>query len=275
MEQLGFDNDILELEGIESARENLWLQYKNFDGVAIPRVTHIIAYNRDQKYLINWAANIGRNKYDFYTDKALEVGTYVHSYIDLYLESKYIQKDLNLFQINYDEIGMVYRPQVFNAVENFKAWEANLNSMGYFIEEVVGLEIPVYCPWYGGTIDAILKINGAYYIIDFKTSKSITADYLIQASAYMWCVNNGYMPNLPHIDGIGIIRVDKNTRKFNDLFLNDFNPDNHIFLIRLQETFIAYVNSYYRTISTDYMFDQYKKVYNFDTIIPITFERKE
>ena len=64
MENLVLDNDILELEGIDSARENIWLHYKDANNNPIPRVTHIIAQNRDQEYLIKWAANIGRNKYD-------------------------------------------------------------------------------------------------------------------------------------------------------------------------------------------------------------------
>lgn len=271
IEKLVLDDDILELEGIDNARENIWLHYKDTNNNPIPRVTHIIAQNRDQDYLIKWAANIGRTKYDFYRDKALEVGTFVHHYIDLYLESKFIKKDMNLFKINSDDIGVIYRDQTITGVENFLAWEKNLNSMGYYIEEVIGLEIPVRCPWFGGTIDAILKINGAIYLIDFKTSKQITTDYLIQASAYMWMINNGYAPNLPHIDGIGIIRVDKTSRKFTDLFLNDFVPECHHFIISLMQTFLIYVESYYRTISTDYMFGEFQKTYKFNTIVPIEF----
>ena len=97
IEKLVLDDDILELEGIDNARENIWLHYKDNNNNPIPRVTHIIAQNRDQDYLIKWAANIGRTKYDFYRDKALEVGTFVHHYIDLYLESKFIKKDMNLY----------------------------------------------------------------------------------------------------------------------------------------------------------------------------------
>ena len=274
MENLILDNDILELEGIDKVRENIWLHYKDANNRPIPRVTHIIAQNSDQDYLIKWAANIGRNKYDFYTDKALEVGTLVHQYIDLYLEAKFIKKDISLFKINAEDIGIVYRSQVIRAVENFLAWEKNLNAMGYFIEEVIALEVTVRCPWFGGTVDAILKINGAVYLIDFKTSKQISTEYLIQASAYMWMINNGYAPELPYINGIGIIRVDKTCRKFTDLFLNDFVPECSNFIISLIKTFLVYVESYYRTISTNYMFNQYNVGYRFDIITPIEFSTK-
>ena len=67
--------------------------------------------------------------------------------------------------------------------------------LGYFIDKVIGVEIPISCPWFGGTIDAILVINGATYIIDFKTSKKISSEYLVQVAAYMWLVNNGFASN--------------------------------------------------------------------------------
>ena len=49
----------------------------------------------------------------------------------------------------------------------------------------------------------------AIYIIDFKTSKQISYEYIIQTCAYMWLINNGFFPEISHIDGVGIIRVDK------------------------------------------------------------------
>ena len=135
----------------------------------------------------------------------------------------------------------------------------NLEKYNSRIEEVVGVEIPVTCPWYGGTIDAIVKINGAYYIIDFKTSKNISFNYLVQVSAYMWIINNGYSPNLPMIDGIGIIRVDKSCYgRYEDLFLNNFVTAQRLSIEEYQRTFAAYVNSYYRSLNAEYMTDIYK-----------------
>lgn len=262
MENLLLNDDILELEGIEYARENIWLTYKDGDNHPIPRVTKIIGQNRDQDYLIQWAANIGRRKYDFYRDKALTVGTIVHESIEQYLTCKYITH--NPFEIDYDEIDMMYRAQVFSALESFKLWEQHLEACGCKITKIIGIEVPLFCPWFGGTADIIFEINGAVYIGDFKTSKAISPDYLIQAAAYMWIINNGYAPNIPHVNGIGIIRIDKNKVKFNDLFLNDFIPDQHIYITRLQEAFSSYLDSYYRTMNTNYLFDQYNSDYDSD-----------
>ena len=267
--ELILDNDLMELEGIDKARENIWLHYKDANDNPIPRVTHIIKQCTDQDYLIKWAARIGYNKYEMYREKALEVGTLAHYYIDLYLEAKYIKKDMSLFKIDYDNMGMVYRSSVYNTIESFIAWEKNLNKMGYFIEEVIGIEVPVRCPWFGGTVDAILRINGAVYLIDFKTSKQISTDYLVQASAYMWMINTGYAPELPKIDGIGIIRVDKQTIKFNDLFLNNYNTDGNWYIGRLMQTFLSYVESYYRTINVEHMFGVYNRSYYFPVAINV------
>ena len=37
---------------------------------------------------------------------------------------------------------------------------------------------------YGGTPDLLVKKDGKYILVDFKTSKAIYPDYLIQGSAY-------------------------------------------------------------------------------------------
>lgn len=262
IEDLKLDNDILELEGIDNARENYWLHYTDKNNNPIPRVTKIIAQNQNQDYLIQWAANIGRRKYDYYREKATDIGTIVHMIIDEYLGAKYISKNMSAFKVNYDEYEYDKRESIYSAFQSFLKWESNLNDNGYYIEEVVGLEIPVMCPWFGGTVDGIIKINGAYYIIDFKTSKQISHDYLIQASAYMWMINNGYGNNLPRINGIGIIRVNKSSIKFDDLFLNEFNSNDYNFICRLCQAFLSYVESYYRTTNVQFMFNQFNENYN-------------
>ena len=244
-------DDILELAGIEQQRE-VWDKYVNAEVGPVPRVTNIISQCNDQSGIINWAANIGRKKYDYYRNKALDTGTIVHELIDKYLICTY--KDYTNFSIDYTEIPQELREGVFNAIENFKIWCKQVDNI-----EVVGLEIPVSCPWYGGTIDGIFKINGAYYIVDFKTSKGISPEYLIQTAAYMWVINNGYAPNLPHIDGIGIIRVDKRriSGEIDDFFLNDFIAPEHNIIVQLESCFASYVEAYYRNININYLLNTY------------------
>lgn len=256
---LFLENDILELEGIDFTRDKVWDKYI-YDGHGVPRVTKIIAQCQNSDYLIQWAANIGRRKYDYYREKALSVGTIVHESIDNYLIAKYHNN--TGYAVDYDNIPDDQKSSVYNAYENFKVWERKLNSLGYYIEEVVGLEIPIVTPWFGGTIDAIFKINGLYYVIDFKTSKSISNEYIVQVCAYMWGINNGYA-NLPHIDGIGIIRVDKTKHDtFDDLFINEHTVEGFNIINKAQLAFGAYLESYYRTVNLNTLAGRYSSNYH-------------
>ena len=54
-----------ELKAIEKIREQNWDNY-SYNGVFVPRVTHIISHNEDKESLINWAARIGYNKLMYY-----------------------------------------------------------------------------------------------------------------------------------------------------------------------------------------------------------------
>ena len=253
-------NDILELEGVKEYKESQWDHY-SYNNSGVPRVTHILSQCRDSQYLINWAANIGYRKYQYYTEKALEIGSLSHELIDEYIMTKYNKTSVT--DLTYENIEPEYRASVYNCVENFKLWEENLNKLGYFIDKVIGVEIPISCPWFGGTIDAILVINGATYIIDFKTSKKISSEYLVQVAAYMWLINNGFASNLPHIDGVGIIRIDKaKYGKFEDLFLNSFVPEQNNMILNYQNCFTAYLSAYYRTVNINYITDNYKNTYD-------------
>ena len=119
----------------------------------------------------------------------------------------------------------------------------------------------------GGTIDGIVKINGAYYIIDFKTSKKISLEHVLQTSAYMWAINSGYTA-LPHINGIGIIRVDKAMEHtFDDLFLTETNPEQALYINQFQRCFCSLVDSYYRSVYSENLFKVYNDNYNFSNVM--------
>lgn len=253
------DEELLELEGIEEVRKE-WGYYQ-YEELGIPRVTNIISQCEDKSGLVQWAATIGRRKYDFYRDRALNIGTIVHEIIDDYL--LYHKGDRN-YKIRYDHplYEPEYKDQIDTAFSNFLIWEDNLYKRGVTDFEVLGVEIPVSCPWYGGTIDAIFRINGKYLIIDFKTSKSLSMNYVIQTVAYRWCINNGYVKNLPYINGVGIIRVDKNSVKLDDLFLCESDSYQLQVLSQYEQCFMSYVNMYYYTKSSEYVYDKYYNYYN-------------
>lgn len=253
------EDELLKLAGVEEERKE-WNHY-TYNGAPVPRVSHILSQCTSNDYLIQWAANIGRRKYDAIREKALTVGTIVHELVDDYLTAKYTDK--KPFSVDYSLIDDDYKSAVYNAFENFKLWEARLNSFDIQIEEIYGFEIPIITPWYGGTIDAIFKINGIWYLIDFKTSKQIDESYILQTAAYLYGIDNGFLPGAPEIGGIGIIRMDKsNYGVISDLFLNKSNPYQNDIITKAQECFRSYLNAYYRTINHVYNVQSYSKLYN-------------
>ena len=245
--------DLLESEAIENARFKDDFSTYEYNGIKVPRVTKIIDSLFDKSYLINWALSF-RSKYDYLNEKNLitDIGTKAHLMIEEYLKTGELQEAP--FKKAPRQAPIVQR-----CFENFVDWREHLVNSGNTFE-LIDLEVPVVNPYYGGCIDCIARINNAVYILDFKTSKKISYEYMLQVCAYMWTINSGYT-NLPHIDGIGIIRVDKESRRYEDLFLNTFDPVQNAIINEYIKGFGSLLNSYYQKINMEYIFNQYKKTY--------------
>lgn len=232
--------DIFLLDTIDyKYRENNFSTY-DFNGLKVPRVSNILKTCLDQEYLINWAARVGFKKMESIRETATTIGSAVHELIEHFLLTG---SDKDVAEL---KISPFLQDQVLRSYNNFKQWKLHLEILGCTIEEIIAIETQVVTPLYGGTIDCIMKINGKVYIVDFKTSKQIDYQYIIQTCSYMWAVNNGYGNNLPHIDGIGIIRVDKYKKIYEDLFLNEHIPYQRDMINRYYQGFASMLNCYYR-----------------------------
>jgi len=203
-------NAVLALSGIEEKRKtSLFTEggYSYF-GNPVPRVSNLLKWCFNKEHLINWASKITKEEYDMFTKSATTVGTLAHEQIENYLNGE---------EVIFDHIEIdSYRKLVRTAVENFVAWHNYFKSQHFYIRPLY-IEERIATFWYGGTIDCIAEItfpNGykENVIIDFKTSKSIGTEYIMQTFAYMWGVNwlrdNGRY-TLPKVSGIMIVRVDK------------------------------------------------------------------
>ena len=253
--------DIFLLDNISDEYRSKNFDTYKFNGIPIPRVSNILKECISKEFLISWAARLGTQQYMIEKNRATTIGTRVHEMIENYLLTG---NDLNL---SY-KIVPNYIKSVNIAYNNFKLWVDNINNLGYKIEKILAIEQKVTCPYYGGTIDCIMKINGAIYIIDFKTSKQISYEYIIQTCAYMWLINNRFFPEISHIDGVGIIRVDKEKEgKFEDLFLNEHIPYQKEIIDQYIRGFGSLLNSYYNNINMKILFSNYKKSYNFEETI--------
>lgn len=246
--------DIFLLDTIDEAYRNKNFDYYDYKGIGVPRATRIIDQCVNKEFLIAWAAKLGKQRYFFEKNKATTIGSRTHELIEEFLTTgKFAERILF-------KTPPSMKKNVSIAFDNFKEWMDNLASQGMFISDIIAMEKPITCPYFGGTVDCICRINGRVYLIDFKTSKKISPEYLLQVCAYTWIINSGYVENIPHINGVGIIRVDKETKhKYDDLFLNFDIPWQFDILNKYTKDFGILLHSFYTIIDMERGFTDIKK----------------
>ena len=101
------------------------------------------------------------------------------------------------------------------SIDNFQEEQiANtINSYKEFQSEwiIMDTEIFVFGNRYCGTLDAILlnRKTGKHYLVDYKTSAGVYSSHIWQCLLYYYAYLNHPLANKWEIDGIGIIRFDK------------------------------------------------------------------
>lgn len=205
-----------------------------FNGVYVPRVTSILDYCKGNiEYLNKWAAKLG-DKYPTESENNLYVGSKVHNAIEKFLSS-HVEIDTKDIRRCKDDILTSYN--------NFRIWyDKVIFNTGRPIELYVS-EMPIISPYFGGTLDAILKIGDKMFLVDFKTSKSISTEYFIQICAYKWIIDN-YYPDLPKLDGLGVLRFDKKIKNCYQCVFLEIDKDID-YITMCQQTFGVALNMFY------------------------------
>ena len=165
--------------------------YRLEDGTIVPGVTTILGI-LNKPALVKWANNLGLQGIDSskYVDEKAAIGTLAHQMIADYLRGE---------ETDTSEYSKIQIDQAENAVLAFFEWEK-----AHPIE-VVLIEEPMVSEQFrfGGTVDCLGKINGDLCLIDFKTSKGIFPEMMIQVVAYrQLLIEHGYA-----IDQVIILRV--------------------------------------------------------------------
>jgi hypothetical protein len=184
------------------------------NGVQYPSVTQITGM-LDKPALLHWASNCAvdyiqenlealtdpidthrgeavlsdaRNAYKLKRDTAAELGTQVH---------KAIEDHINGLDVDLDVPGY----------QAFLQWE-EMNHV-----EWEQTEVQVYSDLYGyaGRFDAIAKVNGHRYLIDFKTSSGIYDEMKWQLCAYRQAYNEMLEEGQERIEHMAILHLDKKT----------------------------------------------------------------
>lgn len=157
-------------EDVRHARRHT--QYRTKDNVLVPGVTTVLNVLA-KPALIRWANRIGLEGYevDKYVDHTALIGKLAHEMIQAELAGR--QADVADYSPNQHEAAL-------RAVEKWRAWTKRHELQPLLVERPLISEKHGF----GGTPDCYGRFDGRLTVIDFKTSKAIYDDHVVQAAAY-------------------------------------------------------------------------------------------
>ena len=199
------------------------------DGRKAPGTTTICGRFKESGGLLQWAFQQGasgaRTLYET-RDVAADVGTYIHALVEWHVNGEQGEEpspDSSLVKENVAK-GR-------NGYEQFLKWE---EQSGLFI---VSWEKPLVSERhaFGGTPDGIFEFKGRIAMGDWKSSKRVYADNLLQLAAYIILWNENY-PDNPITDGAHIVRFSKDYGDFEHRSFDNLDVEKRQF-IRLREAY--------------------------------------
>lgn len=144
------------------------------DGKRCPGVTTIVGRFKDSGGLIHWAWQQGYDGIDYRAtrDKAADAGSVAHDMIEADIHGQPIPE----FKAVDPELVKL----ALKALQAFREWKSQVKL------EIIETETPLVSERYrfGGTFDALAKINGKLVLLDWKTSNAVYGDYIAQVGAY-------------------------------------------------------------------------------------------
>lgn len=157
-------------------------KYKDSAGFPVARCTSIIGDNLgwNKNILMAWARKVAMAGQDpnIVKNVAASIGTLTHDMIEAHIYGTQLsQKKLSSY--DFDSLALACRGK-----DQYKLWEKSMG-VEYLESEfsIQGIDTNLYYK-FGGTADAIATINGKTTLIDFKTSKGVYNDHIIQVAAY-------------------------------------------------------------------------------------------
>lgn len=196
--------------------------YKLADGTKVPGTTQIIGRYKDSGALIRWAYNRGKEGLELYDsrDKAADVGTVAHMMVEEAIKGgkPYMLEALAAL----DADGNF---QACNAFENWQLWAQQTRL------EIVHQEMQLVSERYrfGGTPDAIGRIDGVLCLLDWKTSNGVYSDMLLQLAAYRILWEEAH-PDEPLAGGFHLCRFAKDHGDFSHHYYRELDSARKSFL---------------------------------------------
>lgn len=195
--------------------------YRNAQGERVPGTTTIIGRFKESGALLHWAFKQGQSgAKSLYEkrDEAAEAGTIAHDMVfqRLHGEEPKIPEGT-------DPKISAQAKQAFDA---YLSWESMTKL------EIVEQEIPLVSEKYqfGGTPDAIAKVNGKLSLADWKTSNGVYQDYLLQLAAYDLLIEE-CRPDLQLTGGFHLCRFAKSYGDFSHHYWPNLDEAKRMFLM--------------------------------------------
>lgn len=211
-------------ELMEVEKPYVFTGINTYEGCTVPRVTSILGFI-DSEGLIDWANLMGRrgiNNKDI-LEKAAHTGTVAHESIEQFLKEG-------------KEPPVPGKP-----FQSFMKWYKQQLADGHTIE-VLGQEQKLYCEWFVGTYDLLMKYDGKIILVDFKTSNHVHYKYCMQLAAYR------YMLRLQgiEIDGVKVLQLNKQKVLCTEFSL-DFNvPEKLEYMDLCEKSFMSLAYTYHQ-----------------------------
>jgi len=174
-------------------------QYILPNGEVVPSVTQILNAVIAKPGLQRWANQLGLNNksLDNESRATLDIGKLLHAYIQADLEGAVVDK-------------RGYMPEQSDSAKKsfaqYLRWKDGKQIKVIKTEYVMVSEKYRY----GGTIDALLEIDGELTLLDWKTSTHISLDYKLQIVAYLYLLQEqNIIPSR-----VGVLRLPKTDGEF-------------------------------------------------------------
>lgn len=210
------------------------------NGISVPRVTQILSTCMHNEGLMYWANYLGfkHQGYKEVLNQAADYGTKVHEALEHYIKGEPIDARTPL-----------------NPIQAFENWWKQVSTTNKV--KVLGQEFSLTCPWYGGTYDMLLEINGKPWLVDFKTSNHIRISYSLQLAAYRNMLR--YNKIVSDISGFIVLRLFKDRPEFEEFIIDMMRPEERAFMDQCSRTFNAMAYQFWNMTSLQSQFDKLHK----------------
>lgn len=175
--------------------------YRLADGSKVPSVTTILGAFKESGGLVHWAWKLGTEGKDYrkVRDDAASAGTLAHDFVERYLHSRPLPEPDGT-------VPAALWNQAVASLEAFQTWFRSIDVVIAVTE--VSLVSELYR--YGGTLDAIGRVNGKRVILDWKSGNRIYGDAVAQCAAYAQLWNESKPADEPvAADEAHIVRIPK------------------------------------------------------------------